>query len=63
MFDVIDRLFAFVQPAAEQWDNHQIRLEHTTVELLDMMAASRQPFDNQNEVRYIFLFLYLKFTI
>lgn len=50
MRDVLDRLFAFIQPAAEQWDEHQQRLEHVTGQLTDMMRESRRPHDLQNEV-------------
>ncbi len=52
MYDILDRLLAFIQPAAEQWDDHQARLEHVTVQLIDMMHECRRPHDVQNEVKY-----------
>lgn len=52
MCDILDRLLAFIQPAAEQWDDHQNRLEHVTVQLHDMMRECRRPHDVQNEVRH-----------
>ncbi len=52
MYDILDRLLAFIQPAAAQWDNHQVRLEHVTVQLLDMMRECRRPHDAQNEVKH-----------
>ena len=50
MYTILERLSSFIQPAAEQWDNHQIQLEHVTAQLLDMMKEIRRPFDLQNEV-------------
>lgn len=50
MRDVLDRLFAFIQPAAVQWDEHQQRLELVMVQLNDIMRESRRPHDLQNEV-------------
>lgn len=50
MREILDRLFAFIQPAAEQWDEHQQRLENVMVQLLDMMRECRRPHDIQNEV-------------
>jgi cob(I)alamin adenosyltransferase len=51
MYGILDRLLAFIQPAADQWDDHQARLEHISVQLLDMMRECRRPHDIQNEVR------------
>ena len=51
MRDVLDRLFAFIQPAAEQWDEHQQRLENVLAQLTEMMRESRRPHDLQNEVQ------------
>jgi hypothetical protein len=53
MYEILDRLLAFIQPVAEQWDMHQIHLEHVTAQLLDMMREYRRPHDLQNEVKYI----------
>lgn len=53
MFTILERLSSFIQPAAEQWDNHQAQLEHVTVQLLEMMKEFRRPFDVQNEVNRI----------
>ena len=50
MRDILDRLFTFIQPAAEQWDEHQGRLERVMVQLLEMMRECRRPHDIQNEV-------------
>ncbi len=52
MYDMLDRLLAFIQPAAEQWDDHQARLERVMVQLIDMMRECRRPHDLQNEVKY-----------
>jgi hypothetical protein len=54
MYDILDRLLAFIQPAAEQWDDHQTRIEQVTAQLLDMMRECRRPHDLQNEVRHLF---------
>jgi hypothetical protein len=51
MYSILDRLLAFIDPAAEQWDDHQIQLEHVTAQLVDMMRECRKPHDLQNEVR------------
>ena len=53
MYDILDRLLAFIQPAAEQWDEHQARLEQVMVQLLDMMRECRRPHDLQNEVNHL----------
>lgn len=50
MYAIVDCLLTFIEPAAEQWDEHQIRLEHVTAELIDMMRECRRPHDLQNEV-------------
>lgn len=50
MQTILERLFSFIQPAAEQWDHHQVQLEQVTTQLLDMMKEFRRPFDAQNEV-------------
>jgi hypothetical protein len=52
MYDILDRLVAFIGPPAEQWDDHQARLEHITVQLHDMMRECRRPHDLQNEVKF-----------
>ena len=57
MYEALDRLLTFIQPAAEQWDDHQVRIEQVTAQLLDMMRECRRPHDLQNEVG---LFQYLK---
>ncbi|UJR28315.1 hypothetical protein I4U23_009559 [Adineta vaga] len=49
MYDILERLLAFIETPAEQWDNHQIRLEDVTGKLLDMMHECRQPYDLENE--------------
>ncbi|CAM4857478.1 unnamed protein product [Rotaria socialis] len=49
MYEILDRLLAFVKPAAEQWDDHQDRLEHVTAQLTTMMQECRRPHDLQNE--------------
>ncbi|CAF2574698.1 unnamed protein product [Rotaria sp. Silwood2] len=49
MYKMVDRLLTFIQTPAEQWDNHQLRLEHITSQLLDMMRECRRPHDIQNE--------------
>ena len=46
---ILDRLSAFLQPAAEQWDNHQTRLAHANVHLLHMMREVRRSSDLENE--------------
>ena len=51
MQKILDCLLVFIEPAAEQWDDHQLRLEHVTVQLVDMMRECRRPHDLQNEVR------------
>ena len=51
MYGIVDRLLKFIEPPAEQWDDHQIRLEHVTVQLIEMMRECRKPHDIQNEVR------------
>ena len=51
MYKILDRLLAFIKTPAEQWDDHQVQLEHVTVQLLDMMRDCRRPHDVQNEVR------------
>jgi hypothetical protein len=51
MYNILDRLLAFIQPPANQWDHHQIRLEHVTVHLNDLMRDCRRPHDLQNEVK------------
>ncbi len=50
MYGIVDRLLKFIEPPAEQWDDHQIRLEHVTVVLVEMMRECRKPHDLQNEV-------------
>ncbi|CAF3644133.1 unnamed protein product [Rotaria sordida] len=49
MYKIVDRLLTFIQTPAEQWDDHQLRLEHVTAQLLDMMHECRRPHDIQNE--------------
>ncbi|CAF1026509.1 unnamed protein product [Adineta ricciae] len=49
MYNILDRLLAFIQPLAEQWDKHQIRLEDVTAQLVDLMRECRRPHDLQNE--------------
>ncbi|CAF1416429.1 unnamed protein product [Adineta steineri] len=49
MYDVLERLFAFIEPLVEQWDNHQVRLEHVTEKLLEMMQECRRPHDLEHE--------------
>ncbi|CAF0851526.1 unnamed protein product [Adineta ricciae] len=49
MYDVLECLFAFIEPLAKQWDTHQIRLEDVTGKLLDMMHECRRPHDLENE--------------
>jgi hypothetical protein len=51
MYNILERLLAFIEPPADQWDNHQIQLEQITARLLDMMRECRRPHDLQNEVR------------
>ncbi|CAF4375213.1 unnamed protein product, partial [Rotaria sordida] len=34
MHEILDRLLVFIKSIAEQWDDHQNRLEHVTVQLL-----------------------------
>ncbi len=53
MYEILNRLLAFIQPAAEQWDSHQTRLEHVMVQLLEMMRESRRPHDLSNEVKHL----------
>ncbi|CAF4692579.1 unnamed protein product [Rotaria sp. Silwood1] len=53
MYKMIDRLLAYIQTPAEQWDDHQLRLEHVTAQLLDMMHECRRPHDIQNEKKLI----------
>ena len=55
MYDVHERLFAFIEPPAEQWDDHQARLELVTAKLLDMMRECRQPHDLEHEVKAYWL--------
>ena len=50
MYNILDRLLAFIQPLAEQWDKHQIRLEDVTAQLVGLMRECRRPHDLQNEV-------------
>lgn len=52
MYEILDRLLAFIQPAAEQWDDHQTRLEQVMVQLLEMMREYRRPHDLSNEVKH-----------
>ncbi len=52
MYNILDQLLVFIEPPVDQWDDHQIRLEHVTAQLLDMMRECRRPHDLQNEVRY-----------
>lgn len=68
MYDALDRLLAFIKPAAEQWDEHQSRLEYTTTQLVNMMQEYRRPYDLQNEVKtyfplHIFKSVYYIFSI
>lgn len=51
MYQILELLRSFIQPPAEQWDEHQIRLEQVTGQLLDLMRDCRRPHDLQNEVR------------
>jgi hypothetical protein len=51
MYEILDRLLTFIQPATEQWDDHQVRIELVTAQLLEMMHEGRRPHDLQNEVR------------
>jgi len=53
MYEILNRLLAFIQPAAEQWDGHQTRLEHVMVQLIEMMRESRRPHDLSNEVKHL----------
>jgi hypothetical protein len=53
MYEILNRLLAFIQPAAEQWDSHQTRLEHVMVQLIEMMRESRRPHDLSNEVKHL----------
>ena len=55
MYDIVERLFAFIQPAVDQWDDHQARLEHVTANLVDMMRECRRPHDLENEVTLFLL--------
>jgi hypothetical protein len=57
MYKMLDRLLAFIETPADQWDSHQIRLEHITAQLVDMMRECRKPHDLQNEVKKVFLSL------
>ena len=50
MYAIVDHLLTFIEPTGEQWDDHQIRLEHVTAQLIDMMRECRKPHDLQNEV-------------
>ena len=50
MYEVLDRLFNFIKLASEQWDDHQVRLEQVTAQLINMMRESRRPHNLQNEV-------------
>ena len=52
MYKILDRLLAFIETPADQWDDHQTRLEQVTVQLLDMMRECRRPQDLQNEVKF-----------
>ncbi|CAF0808765.1 unnamed protein product [Rotaria sordida] len=49
MHEILDRLLIFIKSIAEQWDDHQNRLEHVTVQLLTMIQEYRRPHDLQNE--------------
>jgi hypothetical protein len=51
MYNILERLFAFIEPPADQWDDHQVRLEHVIGQLIDMMRECRRPHDLQNEVK------------
>jgi hypothetical protein len=51
MYEILDRLLTFIQPATEHWDDHQVRIELVTAQLLEMMREGRRPHDLQNEVR------------
>lgn len=53
MYTILDRLVKFIEPAAGQWDEHQLQLEHVTAQLVEMMRECRKPHDLQNEVRTI----------
>jgi hypothetical protein len=55
MYSIIDRLLTFIQTPAEQWDDHQVRLEHVTVKLLEIMRECRRPHDLQHEVSKILI--------
>ena len=50
MYKILHRLLAFIEMPADQWDNHQLQLEHVTAQLVDMMRECRRPHDIQNEV-------------
>ena len=50
MYEKLDRLLTFIKPAAEQWDDHEVRLENVTTQLVNMMSEYRRPHDLQNEV-------------
>lgn len=50
MFKIIDHLVYFIEAPADQWDQHQIRLEQVTANLLELMRECRKPHDLQNEV-------------
>lgn len=52
MYQILDRLIYFIRTPAEQWDEHQIRLEQVTAQLLEMMRECRKPHDLQNEVKF-----------
>jgi len=54
MYNILERLFAFIEPPADQWDDHQVRLEHVISQLIDMMRECRRPHDLQNEVKTSF---------
>jgi len=51
MYTILERLLVFIEPPANQWDDHQVQLEHVTAQLVDMMRECRRPHDLQNEVR------------
>lgn len=53
MYNILDRLLKFIEPAAGQWDEHQLQLEHVTAQLVEMMRECRKPHDVQNEVTKI----------
>ena len=50
MYQILDRLSYFIETPAEQWDQHQIRLEQVTANLLELMRECRKPHDLLNEV-------------